>query len=128
MPKPKYDAIPVDDPNDNDIFLIKTVKDEEELCNPLKHAMDEQYGMCTGTYDLHPWRAHDYSHLLATIAGADYKTDHTYAETVMTQHTLKKGLEIFGEAGVKVVLMEMKQLHDCEVMEPKFTNECSHEE
>ena len=31
----------------------------------------------------------------------------TFAETVMTQHTMKKGLELFGEAGVKAILMEM---------------------
>ena len=46
----------------------------------------------------------------------------------MTQHTMKKGLELFGEAGVEAVLMEMKQLHDRNVMEPKFVNQLSREE
>ena len=41
---------------------------------------------------------------------------------------MKKSLKIFGEAGIEAVLMEMKQLHDHEVMEPKFANELSHEE
>ena len=46
----------------------------------------------------------------------------------MTQHTMKKGLECFGEAGVKAILTEMKQLHDHDVMEPKFADELSHQE
>ena len=41
---------------------------------------------------------------------------------------MKKGLEIFGEAGVEAILTKMKQLHDCNVMEPKFANKLSHEE
>ena len=46
----------------------------------------------------------------------------------MTQHAMKKGLELFGEAGVEVVLTEMKQLHDHNVMEPKFANKLFCEE
>ena len=128
MPEPVNDAIPIDDPNDNDIPVIETVEDGEDLRNPLEHAMDEQYGARTGVYNLRPRCGCDYSHLHATIAGTHCKANHTYTETVMTQHTLKKGLEIFGEAGVEAVLTEMKQLHDCEVMEPKFANDLSHEE
>ena len=41
---------------------------------------------------------------------------------------MKKGPELSGEAGVKAILMEMKQLHDCDVMEPKFANELSCQE
>ena len=41
MPKPKDDATPIDDPNDNNIPLIETVEDKEDMHNPLEHAMDE---------------------------------------------------------------------------------------
>ena len=48
----------------------------------------------------------------------------------MTQHTMKKGLELFREAGVKAVLTEMKQLHNHDVMESKLfvTNKLSCQE
>ena len=38
--------------------------------------------------------------------------------TVLTQYTLKKGLQVFGPKGTEAVFAEMKQLHDCNVCEP----------
>jgi hypothetical protein len=40
----------------------------------------------------------------------------------MTQYSIKKGLEVFGDAGKEAVLSEMKQLHDMGVVEPKKAN------
>ena len=60
------------------------VEDEEDPHNALEHAMDEQYGTHTGTYDLRPWCAHDYSHLHATIAGTECNAYRTFTETIMT--------------------------------------------
>jgi hypothetical protein len=37
----------------------------------------------------------------------------------MTQHSMKKGIELYGEKGVEAVLKELKQLHDREVMIPR---------
>jgi hypothetical protein len=37
----------------------------------------------------------------------------------MSQHSVKKGLKIFGKAGTDDVLSEMKKLHDHQVLEPK---------
>jgi hypothetical protein len=37
----------------------------------------------------------------------------------MTQHSIKKGLQIFGEAGADAVVSEMQQLHNRSVIEPK---------
>ena len=36
----------------------------------------------------------------------------------MTQHSMKKGLEVFGDAGIEAVLKELVQLHDRKVLEP----------
>ncbi len=36
----------------------------------------------------------------------------------MTQHSVKKGLKKFGDAGVNAVLKELQQLHDRKVLEP----------
>jgi hypothetical protein len=44
----------------------------------------------------------------------------TLEGTVMTPHTIDRGLKIFGEAGTHAVLLqELKQLHDRKVVEPK---------
>lgn len=49
----------------------------------------------------------------------DYSHNHPELEsTVMTQHTMKKGIKLFGEAGVEAVLKEMKQLRDRKVIKP----------
>jgi hypothetical protein len=70
--------------------------------------MDEQYGIRTGAYNLRPRKPRDYSHLHATLE-----------ETVMTQHSMKRGLKEFGDAGVNAVLKELQQLHDRKVLEPR---------
>jgi hypothetical protein len=40
----------------------------------------------------------------------------------MTQLSLKKGLETFGEAGAEAVNKELQQIHDQSVMVPKAAN------
>jgi phage terminase large subunit GpA-like protein len=46
----------------------------------------------------------------------------------MTQHSVKKGLRLFGEAGKEAVYSGMQQLHEMEVIEPKMANMLTHEE
>jgi hypothetical protein len=75
---------------------------------PAKESMDAKYGERSGAHNLRARRPRNYSHLHATLEG-----------TVMTQHSMKKGIEIFGEAGIDAVLAELKQLHDRKVLEPK---------
>ena len=47
---------------------------------------------------------------------------------MLTQYNVKKGLKIFGEAGAEAVVMEMKQLHDRGVIQPKLANMLTQEE
>jgi hypothetical protein len=75
---------------------------------PVKDTMDAKYGERSGAHNLRARRPRNYSHLHATLEG-----------TVMTQHSMKKGIEMFGEAGIDAVLAELKQLHDRKVLEPK---------
>ena len=44
-------------------------------------------------------------------------------ETVLTQVSMKKGLQIIGDKGAKSVLKEMKQLHDMQTLEPKTSSQ-----
>jgi hypothetical protein len=46
----------------------------------------------------------------------------------MTQYSVKKGLEVYGEAGKVAVSSKMQQLHDMGVVEPKKVNMLTHEE
>ena len=78
--------------------------------------MDEQYGARLSTHNLRPRKPRDYGHLHTTLE-----------HTVMTQYSIKKGLKVFGNAGVDAVTSELKQLHDRKVIQPvlpsKMTNE-----
>ena len=69
--------------------------------------MDAAYGQRQHQYDLRACKPRDYSHLHVTLEG-----------TVMTQHNIKKGLQVFGEAGVEAVLKELNQLHERGVLKP----------
>jgi hypothetical protein len=78
--------------------------DDDEAIN---QEMDDKYGTRTDAYDLRPRKPRDYSHLHTTLE-----------HTVMTQYSVKKGLKVFGEAGVEAVLGELQQLHGRKVIEP----------
>jgi hypothetical protein len=70
--------------------------------------LDKRYGARTTAYNLRPRRPRDYGHL------------HTTLECIMmTQHSLKKVLQLYGEDAVQAVLKELKQVHDRKVMTPK---------
>jgi hypothetical protein len=43
----------------------------------------------------------------------------------MTQHSMKKGIKLFGQAGVDAVSKELQQLHDHKVLEPKSPDQIS---
>ena len=49
----------------------------------------------------------------------------TLKHTVLTQYTLKKGLQVFGPKGTEAVFSEMKQLHDRKVCEPVHRKDLS---
>ena len=69
--------------------------------------MDQRYGPRTSEYNLRPRREPDFGHL------------HTTSEQiVMTQHSVTKGLKLFGDAGTDAVVKELKQLHERKVIEP----------
>jgi len=85
-------------------------------------------------YNLRARKPCDYSHLHATMKGAlqrlqdcqctkppcDYSHVHiTLEDAVMTQYSMKKGIQELGEAGVEAVLKELQQLHDRKVLEPR---------
>ena len=48
-----------------------------------------------------------------------YDQNETLCHTVLTQYTLKKGLQVFRPPGVEAVYKELQQLHECKVGEPR---------
>lgn len=47
---------------------------------------------------------------------------------MLTQYSVKNGLQVFGEAGANVVVKELQQLHDQGVMPPKMRNDLTHKQ
>jgi hypothetical protein len=41
---------------------------------------------------------------------------------------MKRGIKLFGEAGIKAMLEELKQLHDHKVLEPKNATKMSQDD
>jgi hypothetical protein len=100
----------VDDTNDANHAnetLVETVENDETLAEEITARMNAKYGERNGTHNLRARRPRDYSHLHATVES-----------TVMTQHFMKQGIKLFGDAGIEAVLKELKQLHDRKVLEP----------
>jgi hypothetical protein len=120
--RPNYDpdngnagAILADDVNNQP--LIEGELEEEEENAYLDAEMVQRYGIRTKAYNLCARKPRDYSHMHATLE-----------ETVMTQHSMKRGLTEFGDAGVEAVFKELQQLHDRKVLEPKNANHLTDDE
>ena len=91
--------------------------DDYDDGNTLNMEMDTKYGNRTSQYALRPRRPRDYSHLHTT-----------FESIVMTQHNMKQGIKIFGDAGVAAVFKEIKQIHERDVMDPVDFKQLSVEE
>ena len=115
-----------DDPADDDPAYNEADTDEDgnpdddanaDAHNDVADLMDERYGVRNSDYNLRPRRPRDYGHMHATLESI-----------VMTQYNMKKGIKVFGEAGVDAVLKELQQLHDRKVLEPKDAAKLSAED
>ena len=106
--------------NNNEIEDVANGDEDEDddfVAEDINATMENRYGARISTHGLRPRKPRDYGHLHTTLE-----------HTVMTQYSVKKGLKIFGEAGVDAVLSELKQLHDREVIEPVKASGLSREE
>ena len=95
----------------------------------LEQGIDEQYGERSGWYGLRPHREPKYAgvprshlHTMVNESATIHLSDG--GETWATaQVMMDKGLKMFGSNGLASVKTEMKQLHDCKVMQPCFKKE-----
>jgi hypothetical protein len=96
--------VQMDAPNEDD-----GVDEDDDVEIDVDAQMDAAYGPRTGKYDLRARKPRDYGHLHVTLESI-----------AMTQHGIRKGLKLFGEAGVAAVTKELVQLHERGVVEPKY--------
>jgi hypothetical protein len=50
----------------------------------------------------------------------------TLKSTVMTQHSMKKGIQLFDDAGISPLLKEVQELHNLRALAPKNGNKMMH--
>ena len=87
--------------------------------------MDDEIVETTGVGNKTPIHGHN----LRPKAPRDYRHAHaTVGNIAMTQHSIKKGLKLYGEAGAEAVVSEMHQLHNRDVIEPKSANMLTNED
>jgi hypothetical protein len=89
---------------------VETVDDTDDSDedSDIEGTMDERYGKRDHGREMRPRRPRNYDHMHAQLE-----------EVMMTQHSIKKGLKVFGEAGADAVVSEMQQLHDRGVIKPR---------
>jgi hypothetical protein len=96
--------------NANDIEADDESKEDEPV--DINARMDATYGPRTSKYDLRARKPRDYGHIHTTLES-----------TIFTQHSVRKGLKMFGDAGVDAVKKELTQLHERGVLAPKELND-----
>ena len=101
----------------------KTTGVDDEIIDTA--GVDDEIVETTGVGNKTPTHGHN----LRPKAPRDYRHAHATVENiVMTQHSIKKGLKLYGEARAEAVVSEMQQLHDRDVIEPKSANMLTNEE
>ena len=104
-------------------------RNEVEEQAQLEQRMDELYGERSGWYGLRPHREPKYagvprSHLHMTVTeSATIQLSGGGKTWATAQVMMDKGVKMFGSDGLVSVKTEMKQLHDCKVMRPRFKKE-----
>ena len=116
-PEPEPDAVveyvPPENQNEPVNAEHENEDEEEETEANIDTEMDVKYGTRTGRYDLRARKPRDYDHLHATLESI-----------AMTQHGVRKGLQLFGEAGEAAITKELSQLHDRKVLKPVKNLNC----
>jgi hypothetical protein len=103
--------------------------------------MDARYGHRSGRYILRrrkrpnwPSMCEDETQFFLkgdeiVLGPQDYSHLHTTLEhIVMTQHSVRKGLKLFGKDGENAIISEMQQFHDMDCIEPKQAQMLTREE
>jgi hypothetical protein len=92
--------------------------------------MDVRYEWHTRRYNLHKQKEPSFAHLktFSDAHGNVGMTQEDGKSLTTVQMSMKRGLKMFGDAGVKGVWSEMRQLHERNVMKPVHARELTPEE
>ena len=103
----------------------------------LEDEMDEKYGARSGAYNLRPRKNPSTEHLLPKSdahKATSTESGHVMANTsaggslATPQMNMRKGIQVFGKAGIDAIRKEVQQLHDRKVMEPKKWKDLTREQ
>ena len=92
------DADVIDEANDDE--GNEAAEEDDEEAGNIDNDMDTEYGPRTQQYNLRLCKPRDYGHLHATTDG---NFNATLESIAMTQHEMRKGLQVFGKAGEDAV-------------------------
>jgi len=110
-----------DDENDQE---VQTPKRKKRI---IKQDIMDSLGTIGG-HHLRPRRPKNHNFMNLDCIPSNRRLATVLANVDYSQHTLAKGIKIFGDRGVDAVLKEMKQLDYMDVVEPTHPEEMSHEE
>jgi hypothetical protein len=86
--------------------------------------MDAKYGARTRAYNLQARHQCDCSHLYMIVSEQYNPVD----EVLMTQYGVKKSIQLYGDAGVTAIMLELQQLHDQMLILPVMASSLSESE
>jgi hypothetical protein len=130
--------------HDDDESSQNSHKDQQESQAEIAEQMDLKYGARSGVRELRPRKPRDFGHLhalLDTLITSQHeiwnmkprRSHEQYANTTLagialSQHSMKKGIKLFGQAGIEAVQAELHQLHERKVLLPKDSAKLTHGE
>jgi len=88
--------------------------------------MDNRYAPRSNHYNLFPRHKPTYNNLCPNTVSN--KSGDELLHYMLTHHSVKKVIKIYGEAGVTILIDELKELHSREVLEPKMRDELTIDE
>jgi hypothetical protein len=104
-------------------YLLKEIHGIFEMMNAGRNR-------CTRRYNLHKQKEPSFAHLktFSDAHGNVRMTQEDGKSLTTVQMSMKRGLKMFHDAGVKGVRSEMRQLHERNVMKPVHERELTPEE
>ena len=108
---------------DQGVDNVNPAKSAGKPAQSLEEEMDQKYGTRTSTYNMRPRTTQNYSHLFMSRGLDDIEGGLT-----TPQMSIKRGLKLFGNDGLKAIKVEMLQLHSRDAIEPKRATELSNAE
>ena len=104
------------------IYQGQTRSESQQLAHNMTTTTHPESTMPLPYHDMTPFEKELFHRRIAGVhvpSEIGYEQNEVLRHTVLTQYTLKKGLQVFGPPGVEAVYKELQQLHERKVGEPR---------